>query len=87
MGFAKSGTNIYNRRRWKRQLEERRDDYCGHVWEWDPEDRMMRCYKCGGVRLPTDADKIGPSRAQDARRDNAADTGLIIRIENGDTDF
>lgn len=105
MGFAKSGTSIYNRRKWQRQLEERRegpsraqgtagygrpdtgDDYCGHVWEWDPEDRMMRCYKCGGVRLPTDADKIGPSRAQDARRDNAADTGLIIRMENGDTDF
>ena len=59
MGFASSKSGgIYNRRKWKGQLEERRDDGCGHVWEWDPADRMMRCYKCGGVRLPTDVDKI-----------------------------
>jgi len=51
MGFAKSDSNtIYNRRKWQRAMEKE-PDTCGHVWQWDPEDRLMRCYKCGGARL------------------------------------
>ena len=61
MGFAKSGSSIYSRRKWKRRLEEQmRDNSCGHVWQWDPEDRLMRCYKCGSARLPTDVDQVTP---------------------------
>lgn len=64
MGHAssKSGSStIWNRRSWNRKLNaQRQRDECGHVWEWDPKDRLMRCYKCGGARLPTDADKLQP---------------------------
>lgn len=57
MGHAKSGTSIWSKRQWQRKAQEERAE-CGHVWQWDPADRMMRCYKCGGVRLPTDVEKI-----------------------------
>lgn len=61
MSFAKSGSSVYSGREWKRRLEEQvRDNGCGHVWQWDPEDRLMRCYQCGKARLPTDADHVGP---------------------------
>lgn len=62
MGFAKSGDNsIYKRRAWKKRLEEQTDrPACGHVWKWDPEDRLMRCYKCGLARLATDVDRVTP---------------------------
>ena len=60
MGFAKSGgSSVWNKKSWQKRMEEERTA-CGHVWEYDPEDRLMRCYKCGQARLPTDADRIKP---------------------------
>lgn len=65
MGFAssKSGNStIWNKRRWDRRLapEHRDRSECGHVWEYDPADRLMRCYKCGGARLPTETEECRP---------------------------
>ena len=62
MGFAKSGGSIYRKKDWKKRMEEeaRARDACGHVWEWDPEDRVMRCYKCGGARMATETDRVVP---------------------------
>lgn len=68
MGFAKSGTSsIWNKRQWQRKAQAERNA-CGHVWQWDPEDRLMRCYKCGGARLATDVDRIEP-RLEGSRTD------------------
>ena len=43
MGFAKSGgESIYSKKAWKKRMEAERDA-CGHAWQWDPSDRLMRC--------------------------------------------
>ena len=68
MAFSKSdSSSIYSRRAWQKNLQKKYgkkapqdDNACGHVWQWDPEDRLMRCFKCGQARLPTDADKLEP---------------------------
>ena len=64
MSFSKSkSSSIYKRREWQRKMQKKATeagDSCGHVWEYDPEDRLMRCYKCGRARLPTDADELTP---------------------------
>lgn len=62
MGFAKSGGDrVWSRRQWQRKMEEERArDVCGHVWQWDPQDRIMRCYKCGGARIATETDRFTP---------------------------
>lgn len=57
MGYAKSGGEIYSRRKWQRRMEERRGDVCGHVFK--PCEGYMICVKCGYSRLPVDGEDAG----------------------------
>ena len=78
MGFAKSGGEpIYRKKAWKRRMEAERDA-CGHAWQWDPSDRLMRCTKCGEARLARDGDNA-PEWWKEAP--------VIIRTEGSGTDF